>query len=84
MAVLLDLTLKLLRISEAGLHDITQWLDEVLHPIEEAVRVELGGDPSSDKNGRPKVIDPIVENLNVEAVLNEHSTTLAHVIRVEE
>jgi hypothetical protein len=60
-------------ISQTGFYGIAaERLDEALHPIKEVVLAFLGGDPGPDKNRRAAFVDPVVEVLNLEAVLDEH------------
>ena len=71
--------------TEAGLQDIAaEWLNEALHPIEEAVLVERARNPGVDPNRRALIVDTIDEDLDLKAVINERDATRAHIVRVEE
>ena len=71
------------RISETGFHGIAaERLDDALHPMQEVVLVDLGGDSGSDKNRRAAFVDPIVEVLDIEAVLDEHRGCGARIVRI--
>jgi hypothetical protein len=75
----------LLRVTETGFQNIAvEWLDEALHPIEEAVLVELARNLGIDPNRRAVIVDTIDEDLDLKAVINERDATRAHIVRVEE
>ena len=71
--------------TETGLQNIgAEWINEALHPIEEAVLVELARNLGVDPNRRALIVDTIDEDLDLKALINERDATRAYIVQVEE